>query len=188
MSIQALPAEFTLINSVYLPEMVEWALGFEYGETIDSNAVMESGSNTFSVTLYYEDGTERTSYLDYAIVDDVTYRIVREEQPACWSEIWYTEESMPTEPLETVPPDDAPPLNLPEHFTKELDDNKVCIAVLPTGIAVDFVGYRYIIPEEQDILREYYTAANATAHQYTQWDSGNRRAGWWIVYQGATRS
>lgn len=184
MSIQALPAEFTLINSVYLPEMVEWARGFEYGETIDSNAVMEPGSNTFSVTLYYADGTEQTSYLDYVIVDDVTYRIVRDDQPACWSEIWYTEETVPTEPMETDPPDNAPPLNQPEHFTNELYNDKVCIAVQPTGLVSEGGAYLYIIPEDQETLQEYYTVANASAHTYTKWDSSNKRAGWWIVYQG----
>lgn len=79
--------------------------------------------------------------------------------------------------------DDESLLNQPEAFAKELDDNKVCIAVLPTGISVDGGDYRYIIPENQEVLLEYYTAANASSHEYTQWDSGNLRSGWWIVYQ-----
>ena len=79
--------------------------------------------------------------------------------------------------------DDESLLNQPEAFAKELDDNKVCIAVLPTGISVDGGDYRYIIPENQEVLLDYYTAANASSHEYTQWDSGNLRSGWWIVYQ-----
>lgn len=79
--------------------------------------------------------------------------------------------------------DDESLLNQPEAFAKELDDNKVCIAVLPTGISVEGGDFRYIIPEEQEILLEYYMAANASSHEYTQWDRGNLRSGWWIVYQ-----
>ena len=79
--------------------------------------------------------------------------------------------------------DDESLLNQPEAFAKELDDNKVCIAVLPTGISVDGGDYRYIIPENQEVLLDYYTAANASSHEYTQWNSGNLRSGWWIVYQ-----
>lgn len=184
MAIHALPEEYKLVDSADLPEMAEWALGFEYGETIDSNAVMDPGSNTFSVTLYYADGTEQTSYLDFEIVDELTYAINREDVPSCWHDIWADEDTAETEPFETETPDDAPPEGLPELFAKELDDNKVCIAVQPTGLVSEGGGYLYIIPEDQVSLQEYYTAANASAHTYTKWDSSNKRAGWWIVYQG----
>lgn len=184
MALHALPDAYTLVDSAYLSDMAEWALGFEYGETIDSNAVMDPGSNTFSVTLYYADGTEQTAYLDYEIVDKLTYAINREDVPDCWHDIWADEDTAETQPLETETPDDAPPEGLPELFAKELDDNKVCIAVQPTGLVSDGGGYLYIIPEDQVTLQEYYTAANASAHTYTKWDSSNKRAGWWIVYQG----
>ena len=184
MAIHALPDAYTLVDSAYLSDMAQWALGFEYGETIDSNAVMDPGSNTFSVTLYYADGTEQTSYLDFEIVDELTYAINREDVPICWHDIWADEDTAETEPFETETPDDAPPEGLPELFAKELDDNKVCIAVQPTGLVSEGGGYLYIIPEDQVTLQEYYTAANASAHTYTKWDSSNKRAGWWIVYQG----
>lgn len=184
MALHALPDAYTLVDSAYLSDMAEWALGFEYGETIDSNAVMDPGSNMFSVTLYYADGTEQTAYLDYEIVDKLTYAINREDVPDCWHDIWADEDTAETQPLETETPDDAPPEGLPELFAKELDDNKVCIAVQPTGLVSDGGGYLYIIPEDQVTLQEYYTAANASAHTYTKWDSSNKRAGWWIVYQG----
>lgn len=179
MAIHVLPDDYTLVDASYLAEMAEWALGFEYGEVIDSNAVMDPGSNTFSVTLYYADGTEQTAYLDYEIVDDVTYQIVRDDTPACWNDIWSAGE---TEPVETDTPEET--IGLPEVLHKELDDSKVCIAVLPTGISVEGGDYRYIIPKDQEALLEYYTAANAASHTYTQWDSSNLRSGWWIVYQG----
>lgn len=184
MAIHALPDAYTLVDSAYLSDMAEWALGFEYGETIDSNAVMDPGSNTFSVTLYYADGTEQTSYLDFEIIDELTYAINREDVPSCWHDIWADEDTAETEPFETETPDDAPPEGLPELFAKELDDNKVCIAVQPTGLVSEGGGYLYIIPEDQVTLQEYYTAANASTHTYTKWDSSNKRAGWWIVYQG----
>ena len=184
MAIHALQENYKLVDSAYLPEMAKWALGFEYGETIDSNAVMDPGSNTFSVTLYYADGTEQTAYLDYEIVDEITYRIDRQDLPNCWHDIWADEDAAETQPFETETPDDAPPEGLPELFSKELDDNKVCIAVQPTGLVSAGGAYLYIIPEDQVTLQEYYTAANASAHTYTKWDSSNKRAGWWIVYQG----
>ena len=184
MAIHALPDAYTLVDSAYLSDMAEWALGFEYGDTIDSNAVMDPGSNTFSVTLYYSDGTEQTAYLDYEIVDEITYRIDRQDVPNCWHDIWADDDTAETEPFETEFPDDAPPEGLPNLFAKELDDNKVCIAVQPTGLVSEGGAYLYIIPEDQVTLQEYYTAANASAHTYTKWDSNNKRAGWWIVYQG----
>ena len=184
MAIHALPDAYTLVDSAYLSDMTQWALGFEYGETIDSNAVMDPGSNTFSVTLYYADGTEQTCYLDFEIVDERTYAIKREDVPGCWHDIWADEDTAETDPFETETPDDAPPEGLPDQFAKALDDNKVCIAVQPTGLVSEGGGYLYIIPEDQVTLQEYYTAANASAHTYTKWDSSNKRAGWWIVYQG----
>ena len=184
MAIHALPDAYTLVDSSYLSDMAQWALGFEYGEIIDSNEVMDPGSNTFSVTLYYADGTEQTCYLDFEIVDERAYAINREDVPSCWHDIWADEDTAETEPFETETPDDAPPEGLHDQFVKELDDNKVCIAVQPTGLVSEGGGYLYIIPEDQVTLQEYYTAANASAHTYTKWDSSNKRAGWWIVYQG----
>ena len=89
-----------------------------------------------------------------------------------------------TEPPVTEIPDDAPPVNIPEMLHEQPDPDKVCIAVQPTGLVSEGGAYLYIIPEDQATLLEYYTAANASAHTYTKWDSSNKRAGWWIVYQG----
>ena len=88
-----------------------------------------------------------------------------------------------TEPPVTEIPDDAPPVNIPEMLHEQPDPDKVCIAVQPTGLVSEGGAYLYIIPEDQATLLEYYTAANASAHTYTKWDSSNKRAGWWIVYQ-----
>ena len=63
------------------------------------------------------------------------------------------------------------------------NENKVCIAVQPTGLVSEGGEYLYIIPANQATLLTYYSEANLKAREYTQWDSSNPRAGWWIVYQ-----
>lgn len=93
-----------------------------------------------------------------------------------------------TEPPATEMPDNAPPeatIGLTELGTlyEELDKNKVCIAVQPTGLVSEGGEYLYIIPSNQAALLTYYSEANLKAREYTQWDSSNPRAGWWIVYQ-----
>lgn len=93
-----------------------------------------------------------------------------------------------TEPQETDIPDNAPPeatIGLPELGTlyEELDENKVCIAVQPTGLVSEGGAYLYIIPEDQTALLAYYSAAASKADEYSMWDSSNQRSGWWIVYQ-----
>ena len=101
---------------------------------------------------------------------------------------WYSEDNVipPTESTSgtTDVPDDAPPEGLPELFAKELDDNKVCIAVQPTGLASEGGTYLYIIPEDQAALLEYYQAATSNVEKYFMWDNDMQRSGWWIVYQG----
>ncbi len=103
MTIYAPGAGNTLVDPAYLPEMVQWALGFEYGNTVQPNTTMEPGSNTFYVTLYYADGTEQTAHLDYETVDGTTYAISREDAPTCWLDIWEAEET-----VEPVHPEDIP--------------------------------------------------------------------------------
>ena len=88
-----------------------------------------------------------------------------------------------TEPTATEIPDDAPPVNIPEMLHEQPEENKICIAVQPTGLISEGGAYLYIIPGDQEGLLEYYTAAKASAHEYTKWDSSNKRTGWWIVYQ-----
>ena len=89
-----------------------------------------------------------------------------------------------TEPPATEIPDDAPPVNIPEMFHEQPEDDKVCIAVQPTGLVYEGGAYLYIIPEDQATLLEYYQAATANRENYFMWDNDMQRAGWWIVYQG----
>ena len=93
-----------------------------------------------------------------------------------------------TESPATEMPDNAPPeatIGLGDVGTlyEELDENKICIAVQPTGLVSEGGEYLYIIPANQAALLTYYSEANQKAREYTQWDSGNPRTGWWIVYQ-----
>ena len=188
MAIHCLPDSHKRVEASQLAEMAQWVLGFEYGEALEENTVLEPGSNTFSVTLYYADGTEQTACFDYETVDGITYRINRQSAPDCWQDILGKEVPPATEPPATEPPateipDNAPPVNIPELFSSELDKDRVCIAVQPNGLVSDGGNYLYLIPENQEALLKCYTAAIASAHTYTQWDSGNLRSGWWIVYQ-----
>ena len=89
-----------------------------------------------------------------------------------------------TEPPATEIPDDAPPVNIPEMFHEQPEDDKVCIAVQPTGLVYEGGAYLYIIPEDQATLLEYYQVATANRENYFMWDNDMQRAGWWIVYQG----
>ena len=82
---------------------------------------------------------------------------------------------------ETQPPEET--IGLPEVLHCEPEYDKICIAVQPTGLVSEGGAFLYIIPENQEVLLDYYTAAEASAHEYTRWDSSNLRSGWWIVYQ-----
>ena len=154
-------------------ELLRWAQGLEYGYALPEGMYMFSPPAEWErVTVYYEDGTKKSSLTRYEMVDGVTYEIIS------------TYAGDPNqEPAETEIPDNAPPESLPEVFSKELDSNKVCIAVQPTGLVSEGGAFLYIIPENQEVLLKYYTAAEASAHEYTRWDSSNLRSGWWIVYQ-----
>ena len=154
-------------------ELLRWAQGLEYGYALPEGMYMFSPPAEWErVTVYYEDGTKKSSLTRYEMVDGVTYEIIS------------TYAGDPNqEPAETEIPDNAPPESLPEVFSKELDSNKVCIAVQPTGLVSEGGAFLYIIPENQEVLLEYYTAAEASAHEYTRWDSSHLRSGWWIVYQ-----
>ncbi len=79
-------------------------------------------------------------------------------------------------------PDDAPPANIPEMLHDQLDPNKVCIAVMPTSLATSGENWYYIIPENQELLLEYYQAAAASATKLS-WDNDVKQLGWKILYQ-----
>lgn len=86
---------------------------------------------------------------------------------------WYSE----SEPTQTEPAELG-------TLHEEADDSKVCIAVLPTGVSFAGDDYKFIIPENQDILLEHYQAAVASADPDLRWDKELSYVGWWIVYQG----
>ena len=89
----------------------------------------------------------------------------------------------PTEMPDNAPPEATIGLGDVGTLYEELDKNRVCIAVQPTGLVSEGGEYLYIIPANQAALLTYYSEANLKAREYTQWDSTDPRAGWWIVYQ-----
>ncbi len=90
---------------------------------------------------------------------------------------------VPTAPAPTEIPDDAPPVNIPEILHEQPDPDKICIAVMPTTIATSGEDWYYIIPENQELLQEYYQ--NAIAHETRDqtWDPDSYPTGWYIVCQ-----
>ena len=91
--------------------------------------------------------------------------------------------TLSTEPDPTDLPDNAPPVNLPELLHEEADPEKICIGVQPTALSKSSYDLYYIIPENQEILLEYYLAAEARATELF-WDNNVKMAGWYICYQG----
>jgi hypothetical protein len=185
--IQTRNDRYTLEPSADLSELTQWVRSFTYGSALEEGKFIELGCNVYSVTVHYADGTKQTSYPDYATVDGVTYRIIRESQDFPWSYVVVLEgyphgEFSGTEPSEeTQPPQET--AVLPEVLQTQLDKDQVCIAVQPTGLVSEGGAFLYIIPENQEVLLEYYQTAVASADDYFMWDSSNLRSGWWIVYQ-----
>ena len=88
-----------------------------------------------------------------------------------------------TEPMPTEIPDNAPPVNLQELLHEQPDPEKICIGVQPTALSQFSYDLYYIIPENQEILLEYYLAAEARATELF-WDNNVKMTGWYICYQG----
>ena len=109
---------------------------------------------------------------------------------SAWYSDWiYAQSTEPpqpaTEPTQapTEIPDDAPPVNIPEVLREEPEEDKICIGVLPTSLATSSYDLYYIVPENQELLLEYYLAATARGTELS-WDSSAMMTGWYIVYQG----
>lgn len=67
-----------------------------------------------------------------------------------------------------------------EVLHNERERDKVCIAVLPTGISASGENFRYIIPEDQERWISAYQNAVGKASEGYEWD-GSR--GWYIYYE-----
>ncbi|MGN1016086.1 MAG: M56 family metallopeptidase [Faecousia sp.] len=67
-----------------------------------------------------------------------------------------------------------------EVLHNERERDKVCIAVLPTGISMSGENFRYIIPEDQERCISAYQNAVGKASEGYEWD-GSR--GWYIYYE-----
>lgn len=71
----------------YLPEMIDWLHSFKLGEEVKTNE-HEPGTNSFSVTLAYSDGSSESSGIDIALADGKEYCIERPGLPQCWQAAW----------------------------------------------------------------------------------------------------
>ena len=105
-----------------------------------------------------------------------------------WFSQWGTTESTspventePTTPTTEIP-DDAPPVNIPEMLHEQPDPDKICIAVMPTMLSSSGEDWYYIIPENQELLMNYYQTAAAKATKLS-WDNNVKQLGWKICYQ-----
>lgn len=67
-----------------------------------------------------------------------------------------------------------------EVLHNERERDKVCIAVLPTGISASGENFRYIIPEDQERWISAYQNAVGKATEGYEWD-GSR--GWYIYFE-----
>ncbi len=75
------------VPEVYLPEMMEWLHSFKLGEEVKTDE-HAPGTNSFSVTLTYSDGSSETSGIDIALADGKKYYIERPGLPQCWQAAW----------------------------------------------------------------------------------------------------
>ena len=71
----------------YLPEMLEWLHSFKLGEEVKTDE-QAPGTNSFSVTLVYSDGSSESSGIDIAQADGKEYYIERPKLPQCWHAAW----------------------------------------------------------------------------------------------------
>ncbi|MBP7175453.1 MAG: hypothetical protein KBA53_04430 [Thermoclostridium sp.] len=71
----------------YLPEMMDWLHSFKLGEEVKGEEP-KPGTNSFSVTITYSDGSSETSGLDIALAEGKDYYIERPELPQCWYAAW----------------------------------------------------------------------------------------------------
>lgn len=75
------------VPAEHLQAIAEWAQAFRYGSAAAEEEIAP-GSNTFAITLFYEDGSSHTRGIDVGWVDEQAYYIDREKPPACWEPIW----------------------------------------------------------------------------------------------------
>lgn len=78
----------TEVGPEYLEEMVTWLHSFAKGDALAEDEVLEPGAESYSIAVVYADGSTQRSGVDVTEWEGVRYRVVREELPACWHELW----------------------------------------------------------------------------------------------------
>ena len=72
--------------------------------------------------------------------------------------------------------------NVEPVYYEQLDESKVCLAVMPDGISQAGGDYRYIIPEDQTKWMDGYKQMCSMASGNGKWNADERSMGVWIVY------
>lgn len=134
------------------------------------------GTNAYSVTVHYADGSIAKSGLDVIQVEKAFYSVRSGPRPDCWSDILGFESGDPTT---------EPPGTQPESVTlyEQRDQNKICIAVMPTGMSNSGGDYRYLIPENQQAFFAAFDKAVAAADKTQGLKPEDSSTGWYLVYQ-----
>lgn len=70
----------------------------------------------------------------------------------------------------------------PSLFKTEVDPEKFCLAVSPTGISMAGGDYRYLIPEEQDAFQSAYDKALAAMDENGNWQVDDSYYGFWLLW------
>lgn len=78
----------TEVGPEYLEEMITWLHSFARGDALAEDEVLEPGAESYSIAVVYADGSTQRSGVDVTEWEGVRYRVVREELPACWHELW----------------------------------------------------------------------------------------------------
>lgn len=85
--LHCIPDSQVEVPAEHLQAITDWAQNFEYDKAIGSD-LLEPGTNTFSVTLFYADGSSHTSGIDIGCIGEKNYYIKREKPPVCWDVLY----------------------------------------------------------------------------------------------------
>ncbi len=84
--------------------------------------------------------------------------------------------------LETIIATEEEEIPFQKNFYREIEENKVCLAVMPNGVSKAGGDYRFIIPEDQTYWVSEYKEMKSYASEERGWRKGEQSQGVWIVF------